>query len=75
MELCEGGDLFKHIKNQKKFSEATAAAMFKQIISGVYYMHKHNICHRDIKPENILYDDESKQLKIVDFGKAARIRK
>lgn len=50
MELCEGGDLFAYIKNQRNFTEASAASLFKQIISGVYYMHKHNVCHRDLKP-------------------------
>jgi calcium-dependent protein kinase len=42
----------------------------KQILSAVYYMHKQNVCHRDLKPENMLYDNESKALKIIDFGTA-----
>ena len=50
MELCEGGDLFSYIKNQKKFTEMSAAALLRQVISGVNYMHKHNICHRHLKP-------------------------
>jgi calcium-dependent protein kinase len=50
MELCEGGDLFTYIKNQRRFTEKTAASIMKQIISGVYYMHKQGVCHRDIKP-------------------------
>ena len=33
-------------------------------------MHKQKIMHRDLKPENILYDNESKLLKIIDFGTA-----
>lgn len=50
MELCEGGDMFNYIKNQKKFSESAAAGIFKQLISGVNYMHKQKVIHRDIKP-------------------------
>jgi calcium-dependent protein kinase len=42
----------------------------KQILSGVVYLHKNNIVHRDLKPENMLYDNESKLLKIIDFGTA-----
>jgi len=57
IELCEGGDLFTYIKNQKKFSEAATASIFQQLISGVNYMHKQGVFHRDIKPENLLYDN------------------
>ena len=31
--------------------------------------------HRDIKPENMLYDIESKALKIIDFGTAVKFKK
>ena len=31
------------------------------------YIHRCGICHRDLKPENLLLD-ESKNIKIVDFG-------
>lgn len=37
------------------------------MISGIEYIHKCGICHRDLKPENLLLD-ESKNIKIVDFG-------
>ena len=70
MQLCEGGDLFTFIKNQRKFTENIAAGIFKQIISGVLYMHKHNVCHRDLKPQNMLYDNEGGLVKIIDFGTA-----
>lgn len=32
------------------------------------YAHKQNVVHRDIKPGNIIYDPNSRQLKITDFG-------
>ena len=45
----------------------------KQIMSGIVYLHKNNIVHRDLKPENMLYDTESKLLKIIDFGTAIEL--
>ena len=50
MQLCEGGDLFTTIKNQKAFTESKVAEIMKQILSGVVYLHKNNIVHRDLKP-------------------------
>ena len=45
-----------------------AKKLFKQILLGVQYMHKNNIAHRDIKIENILFDDNSKKIKFIDFS-------
>ena len=39
-----------------------------QIISGIHFLHKYGIMHRDIKLENIVYNEKSKNLKIIDFG-------
>lgn len=40
----------------------------KELLAGISYFHNKNICHRDIKPENILYGQEEKSIKIIDFG-------
>ena len=34
--------------------------------------HQSHIIHRDLKPSNILYNEESKTIKIVDFGLVKR---
>ncbi|MFW6428741.1 MAG: diguanylate cyclase [Desulfosalsimonas sp.] len=34
-------------------------------------LHSHNISHCDIKPGNILYNDNTDELKLTDFGTAA----
>ena len=67
MEYACGGELFDHIVKRKKLKEAEASKFFQQVISGVEYIHRCGICHRDLKPENLLLD-ESKNIKIVDFG-------
>lgn len=70
MEVYKGGELFDEIINRQKFSEADAATMMKQVLSGVTYLHKHHIVHRDLKPENLLFESTAKDalIKIVDFG-------
>lgn len=69
MEYAEGGDLFDKIEADVGVSEDIAHFYFRQLVSGVNYMHSKGVGHRDIKPENILLS-ESGNLKIADFGLA-----
>eukprot|EP00923_Selenidium_pygospionis_P035508 GHVN01061944.1.p1 GENE.GHVN01061944.1~~GHVN01061944.1.p1 ORF type:complete len:505 (+),score=94.94 GHVN01061944.1:247-1761(+) len=69
-ELYTGGELFDEIINRRRFNEADAARIVKQVLSGITYMHKNKIVHRDLKPENLLLESKSKDalIKIIDFG-------
>ncbi|KAG0141115.1 hypothetical protein CROQUDRAFT_136332 [Cronartium quercuum f. sp. fusiforme G11] len=70
MEFVEGGELFDYLVNRGKLREDEALHYFQQIICGVDYCHRFNICHRDLKPENLLLDSK-RNIKIADFGMAA----
>lgn len=71
LEYVNGGELFDHLVSNGKFLEPEAVYYLKQIVQGVSYLHKFNICHRDLKPENILLDKKNQKIKIADFGMAA----
>ncbi|GJT03619.1 mitogen-activated protein kinase kinase 5-like protein [Tanacetum coccineum] len=47
--------------------ESSLAAVTRQILSGIYYLHTLKIVHRDIKPSNLLINSKN-QVKIADFG-------
>ncbi len=50
--------------------EAVARHIFRQLLSGVDYLHRKGVVHRDIKPANIVLTSESKYCgaKLIDFG-------
>eukprot|EP00659_Diplonema_papillatum_P009100 gene9100-14098_t len=54
LELVQGGDFFDYIVNSRKFTEAEAKSLFRQIVGALLYLHSEDIAHRDLKPENIL---------------------
>ena len=68
MEYAKGKELFDYIVMKKKLTENESCIFFQQIISGIEYLHKIKYVHRDIKPENLLVNEQTKELKIVDFG-------
>lgn len=67
MELCN--TTLKQFILQNKCSKEIGINIFKQIIKGVYYLHKNNIIHRDLKPANIFLDNKI-CVKIGDLGLA-----
>nr|WBQ01588.1 protein kinase R [Myotis myotis] len=69
MEFCDQGTLEDWIENRrgKIPNKALSLGLFKQIATGVDYIHSEGLIHRDLKPLNIFLVD-TKQIKIGDFG-------
>jgi len=72
MDFMGGGDLRKHIKEFRTFTEAQTKFFVACIFTGVEYLHVNRIVHRDLKPENIVFDQRG-YLRITDFGIAKKI--
>lgn len=56
LEKIDDGELFDRIVRKTSLRQDETKALFKQILTGLQYLHGLNIIHRDIKPENILLD-------------------
>lgn len=82
MELCPGIELYKDVLMKDSYDSNKAAFIIKQVLAALFAMHDLDdgtaILHRDIKPENMLIteaDSPMPEVKLVDFGESALIRK
>ncbi|KAF8721103.1 hypothetical protein HU200_023521 [Digitaria exilis] len=69
LEYVKGGELFNKVQ-RGRLKEDVARKYFQQLISAIDFCHSRGVYHRDLKPENLLVD-ESRNLKISDFGLSA----
>ncbi|KAL0087874.1 kinase-like domain-containing protein [Phycomyces blakesleeanus] len=72
MDYVPGGELFRILRKQKKFSESAARFYAAEVILALEYLHERDIIYRDLKPENILLDAKG-HVKLTDFGFAKRV--
>jgi tRNA A-37 threonylcarbamoyl transferase component Bud32/Ca2+-binding EF-hand superfamily protein len=67
-ELVKDGELFNYILNRPCFKDYELKPLMIQLFNCTLYLHEHGIVHSDIKPENILYNKQTGQIKLIDFG-------
>ena len=63
-----GGEMCETIMETGAFSEELCRHYFKQLLQTIHYLHKNGVAHRDLKPDNIMIDNETHDLKLIDFG-------
>ena len=73
IKLAQNEDQQKIREKFKPLDQKIVIKIFKQLLSGIKFLHGKSIIHRDIKPDNILLD-ENNNVKISDFGLAAIVR-
>lgn len=67
MRYADNGDLLDFIKRNGVVPEQQSKLWFRQMASGLHYLHGKNIAHRDLKCENILLSRKF-NVKLADFG-------
>jgi serine/threonine protein kinase len=68
IEWAQGELLESYAKRNAPFPLDEVAAVVTQIASAVFAAHSAGIVHRDLKPDNLMYDHESRTVKLLDFG-------
>jgi serine/threonine-protein kinase len=68
MEFLKGKDLVPHTKADNLLPLPKALDIVARVADALDYAHVNHVVHRDIKPANIMYEPESDQVKVTDFG-------
>ena len=67
LPLINGGEMFKHLRQMRKFDESMVKFYAAQVVLSSEYLHHCNLVYQNLKPENILIGKNG-YLKITDFG-------
>ncbi|MFF3768409.1 serine/threonine-protein kinase [Streptomyces sp. NPDC001922] len=70
MDLIDGPDLHRYLRENGPFSPVAAALLTAQIADALAASHSDGVVHRDLKPANVLLTDAGGELHpmLTDFG-------
>jgi CHASE2 domain-containing sensor protein/predicted Ser/Thr protein kinase len=68
MEFLKGKDLVPYTKADKLLPLPRVVSIVARVADALDYAHQNNVVHRDIKPANVMFEPESDQVKVTDFG-------
>ena len=66
-------DLFSFVDIHGALTTRDSSNIIQQVVRVVHFLTLQGVDHRDLKDENILYNPKTKQIKLIDFGSAARL--
>ncbi len=68
MEFLKGKDLVPFTKPDHLLPLPQVVSIVARVADALAYAHANNVVHRDVKPANVMYEPESDQVKVTDFG-------
>jgi serine/threonine protein kinase len=73
LQYVPGGSLAVRVQEEGPLPWPRAARYVADVAEGLLEMHAQGIVHRDVKPANILWDPETDEALLTDFGISARL--
>ena len=71
MEYIDGYTIDELREREGNMEFARSAIVITHILAGLKNAHDHSVIHRDLRPNNIMYSEQDKKFKIIDFGVSA----
>lgn len=68
MEFLQGHDLTLYCRQDRLMPVNQSIEIVINAASALDYAHENGVIHRDVKPANIMFNPETKIIKITDFG-------
>lgn len=68
MEYLRGQHLSHYTDPSRLLPPRTVMTLVARTAEALHYAHRQNVVHRDIKPANIMFNPDTDELKITDFG-------
>ena len=68
MEFLKGKDLVPCTKPNALLPLPQVMSIVARVADALSYAHSNSVVHRDVKPANVMYEPESDQVKVTDFG-------
>src|SRR5690348_13244253 len=73
MELVDGSDLRRILRDEGRLDPERAVALVEQVASALDEAHGKGLVHRDVKPGNILVSGDPEHAYVCDFGLARHV--
>jgi CHASE2 domain-containing sensor protein len=68
MEYLRGQHLSYYTDPSRLLPPGKVLMLMARVADALHYAHRQNVVHRDIKPANIMFNSDTDELKITDFG-------
>jgi eukaryotic-like serine/threonine-protein kinase len=68
MEYLRGTHMSHFTEAARILPSKNTMLLVARVADALYYAHRQNVVHRDIKPANIMFNPDTDELKITDFG-------